>query len=104
MPACEQLIDELRSSNWPGTPLLVVVTDSSELAATIPVRDGLIAVRQVGGAVSTAFRSSITAQAFGINSDDVIVARDVVGSIDALERLAQRALEEADHEIVRGCV
>lgn len=99
--ACHKLINELVASRWSGNSASRGYRRLRGARCLIPTNDNTIALRQVDGTVSAAFRSSITPQAFGINSDDVVIATGIVGSVDALTRLAQRALEEGDHEIVR---
>jgi hypothetical protein len=100
--ACKGLIEDLRKASWRRTARLVVVADGREVARSIAAGRGFVAAYQLNGTVSEAFQSSITPQAFAIDSQDRIVARDVVGSLAAVERLAEDALKGGEVHIARA--
>jgi hypothetical protein len=93
---CESLAAEIAATG-PSVEfgdLILVVPDSSEsrrLTADYPS-----VLFQADAEVSSAFETTITPNAFAVNAQGMIVAREVPDSIDAVRRLIEVAREGGD--------
>ncbi len=99
---CERLINEIQASPVSlGDAELVMVTREPD-GRLSDLGNRYTVLMDTDGAVSEAFGTSITPNAFAVDADGVVVAREVPASAEALARLAGALSVMSDDALERG--
>ena len=96
---CKELAGRLRNTGerLDGVPFYIVLEDTPA-AREFPLPPGVPVLYQRGGAVSRAFDSHATPQAFAVDATATVIERTIPGTTDHLRDLARRCREAVASE------